>query len=264
MMKVNVFSSVAQADPEADQYVYHFALLPENSLEHTRNLDARDFVRMLFDDVLTAVEDDANYWDKAVFDRNVFQKFIALMFVNYATTDPVFYGTNKEDYGVAAGRDMSQTPLYRAVAIALRKLEREEPPVLDSDDVISLQRAETGGVPPGPTPANEHLIVGPLNSLAETLRLLAGGTHPRAHDARVIITHALRDLFEQLKNMGVVSPVAAHPAEEVLSQWGADGNPASVNGPGYPAGAIQPIAEPPAAEPADDTFKLGDDDTFQL
>jgi hypothetical protein len=176
MMKVNVFSSVAQADPGADQYVYHFALLPQNHIDKTRSFEAREFVRMLFDDVLTAVEDDANYWDKIVFDRHVFQKFIALMFVNYATTDPVFYGTNKEDYGVAAGKDMSHTPLYRAVAIALRKLEREEPPILDSDDVISLQAPATDEPPAGPAPANEHLFVGPLNSLAETLRLLSGGT----------------------------------------------------------------------------------------
>lgn len=265
MMKVNVFSSVAQADPDADPYVYHFELLPQNSLDKTRDMEARDFVRMLFDDVLTAVQDDGNYWDKAGFDKHVFQKFIALMFVNYATTDPVFYGTNKEDYGVAAGKDMSQTPLYRAVAIALRKLEREEPPILDTDDVVSLQKAETGEGPSGPSPANEHLIVGPLNAMAETLRLLSGGTHPRAYEARVIITRALRDVFQQLQNMGVVSPVAAHPAEEVLAKWGADGNPAASNGSAPDQAPVPGQAPPPAAGDApDETFSLEDDGTFHL
>lgn len=223
MMKVNVFQSVAQAFPDDDSYAYRFELLPENALEQTRDLDARPFVVMLFDDVLTAVTDDGNYWDKSGFDRNVFQKFIAMMFVNYATTDPVYYGTNKEDYGVAAEKDMSNTPLYRAVAIALRKLERDEPPILTSADTAAVH-AVSGGIPmsAGPSPANEHLIVGPLMSLAETLRLLSGVENPRAHECRAIVTRALRDVFSQLQKMNVVSPVAAHPAEECLKKWGVD------------------------------------------
>ena len=51
--------------------------------------------------------------------------FIALMFVNYATTDPMFYGTNKADYGVSGDKEMQDTPLYRAVAVALRELEAQ-------------------------------------------------------------------------------------------------------------------------------------------
>lgn len=223
MMKVNVFSSVAAAYPdEEDSYMYRFQLLPQHDLSTSSDLEARPFVVMLFDDVLTGVHDDANYWDRNTFDRHVFQKFIALMFVNYATTDPVFYGTNKEDYGVAAEKDMSNTPLYRAVALALRKLETSETPVLDASNGAYLQ---DGVSPPARTsePANEHLIVGPLMSLAESLRLLSTIDHPRAVESRVIVTRALRDVFRQLQTMGVVSPVAAHPAEQFLERWGDEG-----------------------------------------
>lgn len=241
MMKVNVFQSVAQAFPEDDSYIFRFELLPRNDLDQTRGLEARQFVVMLFDDVLLSVRDDANYFDRSGFDRNVFQKFIALMFVNYATTDPVFYGTNKEDYGVAAGKDMSDTPLYRAVAIALRKIEREEPPLLDSDDSLMLQMSQSSAdvAPAGPEPANEHLIVGPLMSLAETLRLLSGSDHPRALESRRIITRALHDVFTQLQKMGVLSPMASHPADQILRQYGVDG-------------AAPPRAEEPPAPRAGD------------
>lgn len=221
MMKVNVFQSVVQTFPDQDPYIYRFILLPKYDFQSVASLDAREFVVMLFDDVLTCVQDDGNYWDKGTFDLRVFQKFIALMFVNYATTDPLFYGTNKEDYGVAAEKDMSQTPLYRAVAIALRKLEREEAPVLSADDTVSLQPTETQ-TPVGPEPANEHLIVGPLMSLAESLRLLHGVDTARANEIRLIITRGLRDVFLQLQKMNVVSPMAAHPAQEFLAKWGAD------------------------------------------
>lgn len=222
MMKVNVFQSVAAAYPdEEDPYLYKWRLRPQHSLDETRNLSPRDFIVMLFDDVLMEVKDDGNYWDHNTFDRLVFQKFIALMFVNYATTDPVFYGTNKEDYGVAADKDMSQTPLYRAVAIALRKLEKEEAPILSAADADSLVAMEDG-VHQGPEPANEHLIVGPLMSIAEVLRLLSTTDSPRALETRRIVTKGLREVFVQLQNMGVVSPMATHPAEELLQRYGVD------------------------------------------
>jgi hypothetical protein len=224
MMKVNVFQSVPAADPSQDSYSFRWELLPMHSLDQTAGLEPRAFVAMLIEDVLISVQNDGNYWDKLCFDRDVFQKFIALMFVNYATTDPMFYGTNKEDYGVAAERDMSNTPLYRAVGVALRKLERDEPPILSSEDAEAVQTytMETA-THTGPSPANEHLIVGPLMQLAETLRLLAAADTQRAHDCRKMITSALQDLFTQLKSMGVLSPMAAHPAEELLKQFGVDG-----------------------------------------
>ena len=78
----------------------------------------------LFSDVLTSVMDDANYKSKYLFDRNVFQKFIAVMFVNYATTDPMFYGINKADYAVSGAKDMDSTPLYIAIRKELTEIEQ--------------------------------------------------------------------------------------------------------------------------------------------
>jgi hypothetical protein len=129
MMKLDVFESVAAVEAaEAGampEPVYRFELLPQYALDVLMPKPGREFVSRVFDDVLTAVEDDGNYLSKYTFDKHVFQKFIAVMFVNYATTDPMFYGTNKADYGVSSDKEMQNTPLYRAVAVALRELEEE-------------------------------------------------------------------------------------------------------------------------------------------
>lgn len=228
MMKVNVFQSVPAADPGQDTYIYRWELLPQHALDLTTDLEARAFVAMLIADVLLSVQNDGNYWDKLCFDRDVFQKFIALMFVNYATTDPMFYGTNKEDYGVAAGKDMSNTPLYRAVGIALRKLEREEPPILtsaDTESVHNLSAEDDSHI--GPTPGNEHLIVGSLMQMAETLRLLASSDSQRAKDCRKMLTMGLGNLVTQLQNIGAVSPLALQQLEVLLKQYGVDGTTAA-------------------------------------
>jgi hypothetical protein len=131
MMKLDVFESVAAVDAAASGVspdpTYRFELLPHHSLAILNPKPAREFISRVFDDVLESVEDNANYGGKYTFDRNVFQKFIALMFVNYATTDPMFYGTNKADYGVSGDKAMQETPLYRAVAVALRELELQHP-----------------------------------------------------------------------------------------------------------------------------------------
>src|SRR5262249_10350268 len=116
MMKLNVFGSVAEAEGHNDgsepYYTYEFRNPADASA--VTQMPARDFIAALFADVLESVLDDANYESRYTFDRNVFQKFIALMFVNYATTDPIFYGTNKADYGVSEEKDMDRTPLYLA------------------------------------------------------------------------------------------------------------------------------------------------------
>src|SRR5436190_19006667 len=131
MMKLDVFESVAIVDAAESGDVldptYRFELLPHYSLATLQPKPAREFISRVFDDVLESVADDSNYESKYTFDKHVFQKFIALMFVNYATTDQMFYGTNKADYGVSADKEMQDTPLYRAVAVALRELERQHP-----------------------------------------------------------------------------------------------------------------------------------------
>src|SRR5579871_3128102 len=130
MMKLNVFSSVAEAEGQNDAsdllFYFQFAYTDPEKLPR---LSPREFIVALFDEVLNSVEDDRNYSGKYQFDKNVFQKFIAVMFINYATTDPMFYGINKRDYGVSAEKDMENTPLYQAIGRELRAIEerlREE------------------------------------------------------------------------------------------------------------------------------------------
>ncbi len=146
MMKLDVYESVATYEAnlsgEDPNTMYHYEFRPENRLEATRNLHAHEFVVRLFDDMIVSAEVDESYDNKYTFDKNVFQKFIGLMFINYATTDPIFYGTDKADYGVSAGRDMGNTPLYRAVGEALREIERQlaEDPNRPEEDVILATR----------------------------------------------------------------------------------------------------------------------------
>src|SRR5581483_8735543 len=125
MMKLNVFSSVAQAEGQSENaellYYYEFKYL---NTQQVSQLPPRDFIAALFEEVLRSVRDDANYKSKYYFDRNVFQKFIAVMFVNYATTDPVFYGINRRDYGVSDEKEMDNTPLYLAIHKELREIEQ--------------------------------------------------------------------------------------------------------------------------------------------
>ena len=126
MMKLNVFSSVAEAEGHDNtrDLLYHYQFSEAVNAEEALQLPARLFIVALFDDLLYSVKKDANYQSKYLFDKEVFQKFIAVMFVNYATTDPMFYGINKGDYGVSADKDMDQTPLYRSIKSELLEIER--------------------------------------------------------------------------------------------------------------------------------------------
>jgi len=259
MMKLDVFESVAaveaEAASEAPQPMYHLELLPHHSLDSLRGLPAREFVARVFNDVLESVADDENYLNKYRFDKNVFQKFISLMFVNYATTDPMFYGTNKADYGVSGEKEMQDTPLYRAVAVALRELElefpqegaaagadaRKQPPArADAGRAHPLAppplpAAATPGILPGPAavdaggsaPAGPHAheppswahaeqtLMEPFMSIAEAMQLLRRLDHPRARECGEIISLNTRRLFRQLKTLGLISPVVADPLDHM-------------------------------------------------
>lgn len=253
MMKLDVFESVAAVEvgerggmPEP---IYRFELLPHHPLEELKQRPAREFIARVFDDVLDAVDANENYESKYSFDKNVFQKFIALMFVNYATTDQMFYGTNKADYGVSADKEMQDTPLYRAVAVALRELEREHPvedragrpetrrpltdlglapPMVPRPEPAASALPETPIAPiltPGLTepvggeqPAWAHaeaLLMEPFMSIAEAMQLLRRLDHPRARECGEIIGLNARRLFRQLKTLGLISPVVADPLDHL-------------------------------------------------
>lgn len=221
MMKLDVFDSVSQVESGGSgmgEPIYRYEPLPQFALELIEPLDAREFVARIFEDVLESVEDPLNYQGKYTFDKFVFQKFIAIMFVNYATTDPMFYGTNKDDYGVALDKEMQDTPLYRAVGEALRRLEREFQPseggmLLETreEPVNSRRTIELPNYP-----ATEQLLVGSFTFIAEGVRVLRHVQHPQAAEAAEIIGRATKELFHQLRELGIISPIALDPVQNML------------------------------------------------
>ena len=219
MMKLNVFASVAEAEghKNGSEPYYRYEFRPEFDPAELLQLPSHEFVAAMFADVLNGVLDDANYKNRYTFDRNVFQKFIALMFINYATTDPVFYGTNKADYGVSEEKDMEDTPLYRAVARELRaieaRLQREkllaQPAALAEREAARRGEAEVLELPG--TLVNEDALLGPIASLCATAKRLAANKDPdTAKFGRVILTDAAR-VVQELKRLGLVSPFAYDP-----------------------------------------------------
>lgn len=232
MMKLDVFETVATTEAllsgkfEAEfMYVHEFT--PEHSLETLRNLPPRVFLHRVFQDVLASIKDPANYQDKHTFDRNVFQKFIALMFVNYATTDPVFYGTNKADYGVSTDKEMDSTPLYIAVGKALRELEGatlEEAAPVEEEAVetrvptdLSLEQIVSGAVSRtielSNLPIADQQILGHMTQIAETARILVNLDSPRSRECGELVLRATHRLFLELREMGILSPAADSPVD---------------------------------------------------
>lgn len=223
MMKLDVFESVATTeallngtfDPE---FVYVYEFLPKNPLDEIREMQPCDFVCRIFDDILGAVENLANYKDRHTFDRNVFQKFIALMFVNYATTEPVFYGTNKADYGVSIDKDMDATPLYLAVGKVLRELEKEHL-ICEHPARAAREMPEPGVLPGSRTlefsslPIADQQVIGHLIPICEAARILLHLEPPRARECAEMILRAAHRLFMDLRQLGVITPAANSPID---------------------------------------------------
>ena len=218
MMKLDVFESVATTEAllsgaDAPDFIYLYEFLPENSLDVTSELRSRPFVSRIFEDVLDSVNQPGNYADKHVFDRNVFQKFIAVMFVNYATTDPVFYGTNKADYGVSADKDMDKTPLYLAVGRSLRDLEQarfeEQRRPEGTPDFEVGGGSRTVELPT--LPIADQGLLKHMTPVCESARMLINLDHPRAREHGERILRSTHRLFLELKEMGIFSPAADSP-----------------------------------------------------
>lgn len=236
MMKVDVFESVANAEKAmgaGSDPMYRYQFLPKYALSLIEPYSPREFIGCLFDDVLDSVTNDANYAGKYRFDKEVFQKFIAVMFVNYATTDPMFYGTNRDDYGVSSDKDMGATPLYQAVATALRSLERgldgpevQRPTIShepgedlsalfsDSGDEFMQSLQSAGHTVEIPFGAAEHMLMAPLARLADAIRLLENTDHPRAGEIRAMARSAGKQIFRSLQELKIVSPLAKDPLED--------------------------------------------------
>jgi hypothetical protein len=226
MMKLNVFGSVAEAEgyEDSNDLRYHYQFCTGTNMNQVCELAAREFIVSLFNDVLASVLDDSNYKSKYLFDRNVFQKFIAVMFVNYATTDPMFYGINRSDYGVSGDKDMDSTPLY--VAIRRELLEIEERLRGEGHSPAGTVETEPGFFMPetsGPLSAeqlashlptelvNEEVLLGPIHSLCEIAGiLLRKNDADTQRFARVILCDAAK-LIDELKRLGIVSPLVNNP-----------------------------------------------------
>jgi hypothetical protein len=250
MMKLNVFSSVAEAEghSDANELLFNFEFKYAD-VQEMLPLDPSAFIVALFEEVINSVKDDSNYRGKYPFDKHVFQKFIAVMFVNYATTDPMFYGINKRDYGVSAEKDMEDTPLYKAIARELREIEQRlkvsrnpfnaapiialpnvspgEPDFslaapLPGGDLTQIQvdseASNLGGISYEQAGAmlpseliHEEVLLGPIHSLCSAASLLRRKNDPETQRfARVILADASK-LVQELKRLGIVSPVANDP-----------------------------------------------------
>lgn len=221
MMKLDVFETVAQYEaqagiPSRDGDMFYYEFDTSISPEELRDLSPLDFVVHLFDDVLKAVQNNDNYQSKYTFDRHVFQKFIALMFINYATTDPIFYGTNKADYGVSSDKEMDDTPLYRAVREALLTIERENGlahPVKEELPSGRTAMTEARLLELPSIPIMEQKLLVPINSICRVADQLARMDNPHAAEYAAMILKAASAITQELKAMNIISPLAPNPAE---------------------------------------------------
>ena len=252
MMKLNVFSSVAEAEgyTDSNELLYHYQFIPGTDIAAIIALPAREFIVQLFNDLVTSVVDDGNYKSKYLFDRNVFQKFIAVMFVNYATTDPMFYGINRSDYGVSGEKDMDNTPLYLAIRKELTEIEQRIklesqglflPPlhvghtsggvgIPEAEESVSefdmpdfMGESEVGHLEglsaehlASRLPVvlvNEEVLLGPIHSLCSAaLVLKRQGDAETQRFARVILADACR-LVDELKRLNIISPLSNNPGQ---------------------------------------------------
>ncbi len=225
MMKLNVFASVAEAEGHANgsEPYYRYEFRGGTNVAEVTERPSREFVGALFADVLDCVTDDANYESRYTFDRNVFQKFIAVMFINYATTDPIFYGTNRADYGVSDEKDMDRTPLYIAVARELREVEarlaRESQleGAIEGGEPVSAERrhleeqrlVELPGIL-----VNEDALLAPISSICAMAKQMSKYPDPETVKFASFILSESSRLVQELKNLGIVSPFAYDPGAE--------------------------------------------------
>jgi len=225
MMKLNVFGSVSEAEGHKDgsDPLYYFEFRDGVDLNALSAMHPRDFIANMFGDVLASVRDDANYQSRYTFDKFVFQKFIAMMFVNYATTDPIYYGINRSDYGVSADKDMDDTPLYRAVATELRRIEK----IIEAEEGVSVEAVALDATSAEFEPSsrledsvtvnlpgelvNEDVLMGPISQICAVAdRLQKRNDHDLQEFSRFIKTEASK-LVGELKRLKIVSEMAHDP-----------------------------------------------------
>ncbi len=227
MMKLDVFSSVAEAEgfSDSNDLPYRYEFNPGTLVANIAALQPREFIVSLFDDVLSSVLDDTNYGRKYLFDRNVFQKFIAVMFVNYATTDPIFYGINRHDYAVSGDKEMDDTPLYIAIRREINQIEQHliaESGFEGDGKASGLGEAERkehadliyNDVELPSQLVNEEILLGPITSLCLTAKQLKRNQDPDTQRRAQVILDDASKLVVALKRIGVLSALTQNPAED--------------------------------------------------
>jgi hypothetical protein len=174
----------------------------------------------LLADVLDSVMDEENYGSKYLFDRNVFQQFIALIFITYSSTDPVFYGIHRDDYCVSKDKDMDNTPLYLAIGRELRRLaglpDDDQPHNADSQMWADIAAGVFDAHEPAPS--HEEQLMSHISSICATAQqMLKHKTSDSGHLAQLILADAAH-LVDVLKQIKAVSPLAYNPGRLNLPQ----------------------------------------------
>ena len=90
-MKVDVFD-------EGESSLFYLKAAGIVDMEAAQQMPASDFFVLLLNEVLQSADNEAAYISKTAFDQSVFQKYLLLMLLHYATTDPLFYGIHRGDY----------------------------------------------------------------------------------------------------------------------------------------------------------------------
>lgn len=84
MMKVTAF------DENATQNFYELTDLSQREL--IPQMSGHQVAVLLLNDILHGIEDKDSYTDERQFNHRVFQKYLTILFLIYACTNPIFYG----------------------------------------------------------------------------------------------------------------------------------------------------------------------------
>lgn len=87
---LNRFMKVKAFD-EGESSLFYFEIAGLVEIEEARRMPAPQFFLMLLNEILQCVQAETSYASGQIFDGAVFPKYIALMFLYYAVTDPLFY-----------------------------------------------------------------------------------------------------------------------------------------------------------------------------
>ncbi len=83
------------ADFNEDEALYFYKVTGYEDVAILKQMPAYEFTVVLFKDVLHGIRDKTNYADAQSFNQNVCEKYMAITFLCYSTTDPLFYNIHE-------------------------------------------------------------------------------------------------------------------------------------------------------------------------